>query len=260
MSVLPRWLEEASPEGPLPIMEILSDCTYYPASGLDGLIFSRAWQSARTNSFVHVDYGVSHDALAGALMNEIDNGGQGLRGYRPEFRRGVKQHELAVPGWLPQVTLSAEESKRAQEIYRTLAAGQNAPNLAAGAYCEWVVFKREEGYDDCHGPARLSLLFLFADGIMAYDALFLSRGIAPKTLAIKQPGHAFGFNHTNFFVPGGPLHRAVHAQRALPSHLIFGGMDSSDFYRESLWPGYNFDKEEHLPGQRLVFASRSRPN
>lgn len=252
-----HWLTETTRDGTLPIKEILSDCTYYPASGTDGIILSQAWRRTQAYSFVYADYGVSKCSLENEIERQIPRGGQGLLGYRLVFRRSVARHELEVPGWVSRVPLTSEERRRALEIYRHVARDHGTFRLASVAYCEWAVFEREESRDASHGPARLSLLFLFADGVAAYDALFLSRGISPGTLVVKQPGHAFGKNWSNFFEIEGPLYRAVHAQSMKPRHLIFGGADTADRYREFIWPGYKSVDVKRLSDGSLVFASRA---
>jgi hypothetical protein len=51
-------------------------------------------------------------------------------------------------------------------------AGQTAANKWREAYSFLQILERKPEYDEAHGPKRLAILFLFADGIATYDALF----------------------------------------------------------------------------------------
>lgn len=255
---VPHWLSVARLEGPLPIDDMLEGCTYYPASGLDGLVLSRVWRSAAPScSFVYVDYSISRQTLDEALTRRIKRGGQGLLGYRPTFRRAVTRAELERPGHYPTVHLSQTEQARAVEMYRMAARIVGSDDIARAAFCEWVIFDRIDGFGEDHGPERLSFLFLLADGVAAYDALFLSQRKVPQTLVVKQPGHAFGGNYTNFFDEDGPLRRAVDLGAYLPGYIVFGGLGEPENYRDRIWPEYEIYQEERLGDrQSLVFARR----
>jgi len=47
-----------------------------------------------------------------------------------------------------------------------------AVNKRREAYSFLQILERKPEYDEAHGPKRLAILFLFADGIATYDALF----------------------------------------------------------------------------------------
>lgn len=253
---IPQWLRSASLGGPLPIDDILDGCTYYPASGLDGLIFSRVWRrAAPCYSFVYVDYGISRKNLDDALTRPIERGGEGLLGYRPAFRRQISRPELERPGHRPIVQLSQAEQRRAAQMYKMVARIAGPADVAGAAYCEWVVFDRLPEFGEDHGPERLSLLFLFADGVAAYDALFVARQAIPRTVIVKQPGHGFGGNYTNFFDHDGPLRRAVLTGGRSPEYLVFGGLGELDSYRARIWSDYEIYHEDRVGDrQSLVFA------
>jgi hypothetical protein len=50
------------------------------------------------------------------------------------------------------------------------------------------ILERKPEYDEEHGPKRLAVLFLFADGIATYDALFCQAGkkIEPFALLLHD--------------------------------------------------------------------------
>ncbi len=87
---------------------------------------------------------------------------------------------------------------------------------------------------------RFSLLYLCADGAAAYQALYIANAIAPKAIAVIQPGHSFGGNWTNFEDPQQILARTVAANPAgKPEFLLYGGYGSRDYYRQPCWPEYS---------------------
>jgi hypothetical protein len=255
---IPGWLRDATPERRLPLRQILEGCIYYPACRIDGVVFSRIRNGdAAGLSFVHADYSISREELDEALERPVPRGGQGLLGYRIAFRRPVRRGELQGPRYKPPAILTEEEQRRAVEYYRF--AGLEGPeDVDRKAYCEWVVFDRLRGYDAGHGPRRLSLLYMRADGAAAYHALFVARRIAPRTLVVKQPGHGFGGNYTNFFAEDGPLRRVVAMGQRQPKFLAFGGLGTIANYRQLVWSGYQLFIEKGIGGQHqsLVIARR----
>ena len=103
-----------------------------------------------------------------------------------------------------------------------------------------MVLERESGFSPEHGPARFSLLYLCADGAAAYQALYVANAVAPKVIAIIQPGHGFGCNWTNFGDPEQILARTVATNPAgKPELLLYGGYGARDYFREPCWPEYS---------------------
>lgn len=246
----PEWLTSSIPEKTLPIRQILDGCLYYPACALDGQVFSRTWKWAPTHSFVLVDYSISRDRLIEELKRPIERGGEGLLGYRLAFHRHVKREELGVPpSWSPPRLMP-------HEVQLAVNAAKNAMRFSniTEPYCEWAVFDRLPERDENHGPNRLSILFLCADGVAAYHALFHTHKVAPKTLVIKQPGTGFGGNWTDFFEEGKPMHNVVSSLGIWPQHLIFGGRGESSWYLNRIWKGYQVIAADGLPDQSLIFA------
>jgi hypothetical protein len=257
---IPVWLRDARADGPLPLTAILDGSVYYPACGLDGVVFSRVrTDGAPCVSFVHADYAITWDKLDRELQRPVARGGQGLLGYRIAFRRAISRQELEVPGYRTPEILTPDERYSALDKYAFVGVSGRADG-----YCEWVVFDRLPEFAAGHGPARLSLLYMRADGVAAYHGAFVARGLAPLVLVIKQPGHGFGGNYTDFFREGAPLHRVVSAAGPQPEWIAFGGYSGPEFYREQIWSGYAIVSEERIGADRsLVFAralpSRRRP-
>lgn len=98
---------------------------------------------------------------------------------------------------------------------------------------------RVEDQPETHGPSRLSLLYLAADGVAAVQALYVENNLKPKAIAIIQPGHAFGGHWTDFTGPEQVLARTVHGNPAgMPEYLLFGGWHDNELYRNPCWPSY----------------------
>jgi len=70
-------------------------------------------------------------------------------------------------------------------------------------YCFWSIFQRGINVPSIHGPPRFSLLYLCADGVAAFQALYYANSASPKAVAVIQPGTAFGGNWTDFENPSG---------------------------------------------------------
>jgi hypothetical protein len=106
-------------------------------------------------------------------------------------------------------------------------------------FCSWALFQRREDIPAKHEPSRFSLLYLCADGVAAFQALYLANVAFPKAVAVIQPGHAFGGNWTDY-----TDHEQIFARSVLgnpsgqPEILLYGGMGRRDYYRESCWPDY----------------------
>lgn len=107
-------------------------------------------------------------------------------------------------------------------------------------FCEWLVFQRKDEYDESHGARRFSLLYLCADGVAAFQALYVQYGVSPAAIAIIQPGTGFGGNWTDFTDPNKILARTVMENPAgRPAYLLYGGSGGLHFYQEPCWPAYS---------------------
>ena len=103
-------------------------------------------------------------------------------------------------------------------------------------FATWYVFDRDDGLDENHGPQRFSVVYLCADGVAAYQALYRQNHTAPEVLAIIQPGHGFGLNYTDFTDPKGFLAWTVLEGNGshIPDFLVCG--DSFIDHTQSFWP------------------------
>ena len=106
-------------------------------------------------------------------------------------------------------------------------------------FATWFVFQRDGGLDNEHDAERFSLLYLCADGVAAYQALYLANNCSPLGIAIIQPGTGFGLNWTDFTDPSKSMATTMLSNPAGKPHvLLYGGIGKRDFYRKTCWPEY----------------------
>lgn len=217
----PDWLSRIDPETiqeQFPYQDVLRDSLYYPAAGHDGGPIAHL--AGNFLSFVYVDYCVGRDDL----LNELRI--RGFSGYAIAAQRTINVQDVdrGVPNFpLPQQGTSAAR-------YR---------EYLKNPFCEWIIFQRKDGFSEDHGPRRFSFLYLCAEGIAAFQSLYVANGICPAAVAVVQPGTGFGLNWTNFTDPQGPLAAAVLNNPAgRPTFLLFGGIGGRQFYEQSCWPEY----------------------
>jgi hypothetical protein len=219
----PSWLTNLSSttvmNEPFPLHELLNDSLYYPSSGFDGDPVRHL--AGNILSFIYVDYGHSHDEFMSALITP------GFSGYDLVAARSVSERELTPHGWHPTPpTRSDGEPSR----YR---------NWTKKPFCSWSLFQRRDDAPISHGPSRFSLLYLCADGVAAFQALYVANSAFPKAVAVVQPGHAFGGNWTDYTSPEQIFARSVLGNPSgQPEILLYGGIGRRDFYRQPCWPDY----------------------
>lgn len=198
---------------------------FYPASGTDGDPVRHF--GGHFLSFVYADYALPEKDFLRELK-------KGFRGYRRLFTRRVEETVLAPSGWptlsLTKRNTTADERRKYERPFLT----------PAPFYAYWAVFVRKRGQREDHGPQRLSLLQIAHEGVEAFQALYVANSIAPRGIAVIQPGTGFGGNWTSFENPQGVLARMVCANPAgRPQYLLYGGIGEPDFYRDSCWPEYS---------------------
>jgi hypothetical protein len=216
----PSWLSNLTADSitqePLPLRDLLHDSVYYPSCGFDADPIKHLGGSVF--SFVYVDYGHSREAFMKALH---------FSGYDLVASRFVTEKELAPDGWMP---LELRQEDGDPRRYRDYVKEQ---------FCLWSVFQRRNNFGATHRPARFSLLFVCADGVSTFQTLFVANSIAPKVVAVIQPGHGFGHNWADYTDCTHIFGRLVLENPAgRPELLLFGGVGTRDFYRETCWPTY----------------------
>ena len=230
----PEWLSESSRTSmvgsPLPIDDVLRDSLYYPSSEFDGDPVRHL--GGNVLSFIYVDYGQDRESLQHALDSP------GFLGYEVLATREVEEHELVPRGWTP-----APPSREDGNPQRFL-------SFMKRPFCTWAIMQRLANRSASHGPRRFSLLYLCADGVAAFQALYVANRAVPAYIAIIQPGHAFGANWTDFEDPNRIFARSVLGNPAgSPKYLLHGGDGERERYPRACWPRYS---------ERICFLERAR--
>lgn len=165
-----------------------SRVVYYPGSGTDGHPVRVFGSTYAAHCFVYVDYRVTRAELERELGDDRDR----FRGYRTVSRLSVREDELVPQGWKAHIELS--EAKRALR--------NHFARVLRSPYGFMDILEREEGLEEEHGPKRLAALFLGADGIASYDALFCQENGIPAPFAALLHDHGFGGNYDKFGCDG----------------------------------------------------------
>lgn len=218
---VPSWLTNLTPEAikhdPFPLHELLRESLYYPSCGFDGDPMKHL--GGNVLSFIYVDYGHTRDAFMCALN---------FTGFDLVASRFVTENELAPDGWSP---LELRRVDGDQLRYR---------DYVKEPFCVWSIFQRRGDFPVTHGPVRFSLLFICADGVDAFQTLYVTNKIAPKVATVIQPGHVFGHNWTDFTDPEQVFARVVLANPAgQPETVLYGGIGHDwRSYASPCWPTY----------------------
>ncbi len=216
---IPDWIANAQePLGELPLHDLLSGSVYYPACRFDGRpvqLLGRDYQS-----FVYVDCGVTkeqhlkrlqrsgQEITPGEFDNHIEASDDlGFLGYRLLAWRDVAERELTLHGW-HRLHLDP-----ACALY-------HIPVIMRPRFAIWSILERSEAYDDTHGPRRFSLLYVGADGVESFAAMYWGNNVAPAVVAVIQPGDPCLGNRARLEDPDGIFARLVRDNPAGPAEYL----------------------------------------
>lgn len=209
---MPQWLERFRPGDHFERDAFFSSrIVYYPGSCFDGHAVKLFGSSHSAHCFIYLDYGVSQERVKEELAHPIYS----FRGYGTVGIIQLSIDDLTPSGWHPHISRSTMRPfwDSSFEPYGFLA-----------------VLERDDWLDHRHGPWRLAVLFLGADGIATYDALFCQRDGTLPPFAILLQDHAFGGNYDRFG-HGGLMEDVAIKCNALPQ-LLFVGEHTGE------WMGY----------------------
>ncbi len=202
---IPAWLDQFRDGASFSRQEFFgSRVVYYPGSGTDDHPVKVFGSTQSAHSFVYADYGVTQAALEAELRHAT----HGFHGYHTLARLQLRESDLASRGWTPHV----HAGEVPQDTYRFAA-------VATAPFGFLEVLERDHGFDDNHGARRLAILFLGADGIAAYDALFCQGLAHSLPFVIVLQDHGFGENYDRFG-QGSLLERIARDCDVLPRWLF----------------------------------------
>ncbi len=197
---MPEWLQKHVRGKAVDMNQVLSSrIVYYPGSGDDGQPIHTFNQGQCAHVFLYVDYGVSRRELEDVLT------APGFAGYTRLDRIEISEEELIPNGWTPSL------------YYPEHLSGVFVRNDVT-PFCFMDIYERKPRYDRSHGSKRFAVIFLFADGLATYDAIFattLKRGPFIMVLA----DHRFGRNW-NRFGAGGVMERIAASHGVYPDYML----------------------------------------
>ena len=181
---IPAWLDQFHEGDPFSRQEFFgSRVVYYPGSGIDGHPVKLFGSTHSAHCFVYADYGVTRPALEA----ELGHPQHGFLGYHTLSRLQLLETDLVPRGWTAHIHAGEVPLDR----YRFGA-------VAAAPFGFLEVLERDREFADNHGARRLAILFLGADGIAAYDALFCQGLGHSLPFAVVLQDHGFGGNYDRF--------------------------------------------------------------
>lgn len=196
----PVWLEKWSPGHTFNLADFFaSRVVLYPGSGTDGQPVKFFGSRHAAHCFVYVDYGIPRNHVE----RELGASGHPFAGYYGVGRAEIRQGDLTPNGWVPHM--------RSERAF-------NGPLIPEAPYAFIEILQRKVDFGGDHGPKRLAILFICADGVAAYDALFCqSTSRAPFAVILQD--HGWGGNWTKFG-RGGGLEQLARRTGRLPQFLL----------------------------------------
>ena len=235
---MPCWLANYKQGERVDASDFLKSRTvFYPGAGGDGHPFKVFGASHAAHCFVYADYGISKESFLATLANDS---ARKLLGYKLAVQQELTLQDLVSVSWSSNV--DREEWSRASQDwvqFRGLSAIESFMS-SSGEQPYWMtvcgvqpygvlcIFDREMRYGNDHGPERLALIYLGADGIATYDALYCQTGCrSPFGLLLQD--HGLGGNW-NTFGRGGLMERIAIRTGVFPEWIL------SD---RDEWTGFN---------------------
>lgn len=216
---LPRWLANFKQGNQFPRQDFFnSRVVFYPGSGIDAHPVRLFGSSHSAHCFLYADYSQSRKAL----MQRLDNPRQCFKGYHTLTRVHLRQNDL-VNHWTSHV--------HPTEF--------NYAYASVPPFGFFEVLERDPDFDDEHGGNRLAILFLGADGIATYDALFCQANRLSAPFAALIQDHGFGGNYSSFG-RNGLLEKIAFRTGVFPSYLLVAE-DSQEWEGYRLIPGLTSD-------------------
>jgi hypothetical protein len=216
---VPEWLNNYSKDSNFNCSEFFkSRVVFYPGSGNDGHAVEVFGASHSAHCFVYSDYMLGEDSI----LDDLNSKHRSLKGYNTFAIESVNQTEISPSNWRSHLT----ETQRQLVIEGFSRFFRRSPPQAYGMF---VVFERDEQFDNTHGPERLAILFLGADGHATFDALFCQDNQTPPFAVLLQD-HGFGGNYCDFG-EGGIMQNIASRTNRLPKYLLVSSCTKE-------WPDY----------------------
>jgi hypothetical protein len=244
---VPAWLHEISQDpvhAEFDLTNILNDSLFYPSCGLNGTPV--AFLAGNIHSFVYGDLAISRERFLANLNGDDED--SGFMGYRSILQQDIQRQDVVPEGWGPPLLPRSRLDKLRHAERQCVPFGH------------WSVWARREEKGEEFGPALFSFFYLGGENSALYQGLYNRTGIAPRILAIIQPGGGCGGGgweqidrQESFF------HEVVAANSGgLPPYLLHGGYGGETFYSKPCWNEYADERLALLPERYAgLFSLRS---
>lgn len=174
----PKWLLQFNEDNLFDRKSFFSSrIVYYPGSGTDGQPIKLFASTHSAHCLIYSDYGLAQGVLDFELYESHP-----FLGYHSLGRIQLSEEDISPKGWTPQL-FTKLRNKGPRDIL---------------PYAFLEVFERDSRLDDSHGAIRFAVLFLCADGIAAYDAIFCQYNGVSTPFATVLQDHGFGGNYDKF--------------------------------------------------------------
>ncbi len=185
------------------IDKYLTECVYYPCSGLHGLPIK--FLGHYFKRFFYVDYHISREEFDEAIR-------EGLKGYQ------LCETEELTPEMVFGLSWDSMRKKHAS-AFEKVDFEWNNPFVVR------YQFERMGDFDDDHGPVSFELLFARCEAVTAYIEAFSRRSISPECLVHIRSGIGFGGNYSKY---PQRLESAIGENKAgIPPLMMFDRMGSN---------------------------------
>lgn len=197
---LPNWLARHRPGDRFDRDAFFSShVVFYPGSGTDGHPVALFGSTHSAHCFIYADYLVSEQQI----KQELEPSGRPFEGYTSLDRLELRVEDLTPRGW------------------KQHAGRPRYPLTTTSPYGFVEILERASSKGDEHGPLRLAVLFLGADGIATYDALFCQGDATPAPLAVVIEDYGFGGQYRGGkFGRGGLLEEIASRCGVMPRWLL----------------------------------------
>lgn len=231
---VPEWLRKFQPGKSRPLADFLkSRIVYYPGAEIDGYPVEVFGASHSAHCFVYADYMLSKERLLEELHTH------GFWGYDVLDEVSFSESEvMRAVHWLKHFLTDEERREAARGMADMRLCTHPDP------YALLAVLERKPGFGDGHGPERFAILFLGADGIATYEAVF-ANGNAPQFFGFLLQDHGFGGNY-DCFGRGGLLEKIMVRSKVYPHFVLTEYDNPYDGYERVGWAVPPSNKRRYL--------------
>lgn len=212
----------------MPLSLLGGNVLFYPACFVDAALVECFIDHVASFIYADLEFGQSLTSIDGILAPPSPFSQFELLAWRH-----LRREEFLIHGW--PVPYEHPHTWGFGSPYHLVESGEwkHAPSFAV-----WALFSFQSSKSPDSLPARFSIIFIGAEGVLTYRALFVANRIAPRILAIIDPGNG------DFLNAGAPLHRAVTSSRAsMPKYVV---SNIADFE----WPEYRLPADKKQPADR----------